>query len=156
MREFHAPFPPPNTFPLPYKPVSMMHTHGNARTITATLTADSCSTNIDLKLNVLRAAEEITVIEKRKVHEEAKAEVTAAKKELRTLSKRMDQQCTREVRVLYLSTDIWAITMHCVAYAYGDYMADIYVLVVAWFQLSFRCDSFGFFVFDPRHDWSNV
>lgn len=46
---------------------------------------------------MLRATEEISGIEKDRVKEEAKAEVTAAKKELRTLSKRMEQQCTREV-----------------------------------------------------------
>lgn len=50
-----------------------------------------------MKVNVLRATEEIGEIEKSRVREEAKAEVVAAKKELRTLSKRMDQQCTREV-----------------------------------------------------------
>lgn len=49
------------------------------------------------QVNVLRATEEIGEIEKSRVREEAKAEVLAAKKELRTLSKRMDQQCTREV-----------------------------------------------------------
>lgn len=46
---------------------------------------------------MLRATEEIGEIEKSRVREEAKAEVLAAKKDLRTLSKRMDQQCTREV-----------------------------------------------------------
>lgn len=46
---------------------------------------------------MLRATEEIGEIEKGRVREEAKAEVLAAKKDLRTLSKRMDQQCTREV-----------------------------------------------------------
>eukprot|EP00752_Nemacystus_decipiens_P007835 g7000.t1 len=51
----------------------------------------------DKQVNVLRATEEIGEIEKSRVREEAKAEVLAAKKELRTLSKRMDQQCTREV-----------------------------------------------------------
>eukprot|EP00903_Cladosiphon_okamuranus_P020583 g18894.t1 len=51
----------------------------------------------DKQVNVLRAAEEIGEIEKSRVREEAKAEVLAAKKELRTLSKRMEQQCTREV-----------------------------------------------------------
>lgn len=50
-------------------------------------------------MNVLRATEEIGEIEKKRVREEAKAEVMAAKKELRNLSKRMDQQCTREVVV---------------------------------------------------------
>lgn len=49
------------------------------------------------QVNVLRAAEEIGEIEKSRVREEAMAEVLAAKKELRTLTKRMDQQCTREV-----------------------------------------------------------
>lgn len=49
---------------------------------------------------MLRATEEIGEIEKSRVREEAKAEVLAAKKDLRTLSKRMDQQCTREVTLL--------------------------------------------------------
>lgn len=52
------------------------------------------------QVNVLRATEEIGEIEKSRVKEEAKAEVLAAKKELRTLSKRMEQQCTREVRMI--------------------------------------------------------
>lgn len=50
-----------------------------------------------IQVNVLRAAEEVGEIEKNRVREEAKAEVMAAKKELRTLSKRMEHQCTREV-----------------------------------------------------------
>lgn len=50
------------------------------------------------KINALSAAEEISEIEKKRVREEAKAEVASVKKELRTLNKRMDQQCTREVR----------------------------------------------------------
>lgn len=50
-----------------------------------------------IKVNVLRATEEIGEIEKTRVRDEAKAEVMATRKELRTLSKRMEQQCTREV-----------------------------------------------------------
>ncbi|CAM9928579.1 unnamed protein product, partial [Ectocarpus sp. 12 AP-2014] len=52
----------------------------------------------DKQVNVLRAREEISQITKKQVAEEAKAKVVAAKKELRTLSKRMEQQCTREVK----------------------------------------------------------
>ena len=50
---------------------------------------------------MLRATKEIGEIEKTRVREEAKSEVMAAKKELRTLSKRMDQQCTREVLCMH-------------------------------------------------------
>lgn len=51
-----------------------------------------------LEVNLLRAAGEIREIEKARVKEEARAEVQGAKRELRTLSKRMAQQCTREVK----------------------------------------------------------
>ncbi|CAN0090429.1 unnamed protein product [Ectocarpus fasciculatus] len=51
----------------------------------------------DKQVNVLRAREEISQIKKNQVAEEAKAEVMVARKELRTLSKRMEHQCTREV-----------------------------------------------------------
>lgn len=71
--------------------------NGLSRTIKPKHERKEPSTHVCPQVNVLRATEEIGEIEKSRVREEAKAEVLAAKKELRTLAKRMDQQCTREV-----------------------------------------------------------
>ncbi|CAM9573635.1 unnamed protein product [Discosporangium mesarthrocarpum] len=51
----------------------------------------------DKQVNVLRAGEEVGRIEAKRVREAAKAEVMAAKKEVRTLANRIEAQSTREV-----------------------------------------------------------
>lgn len=51
----------------------------------------------DCQLNELRAAEEVCQLEMARIEDEAKAEVMEAKKDLKTLSRRMKEGCTREV-----------------------------------------------------------